>query len=57
MMHGAALDAQEINIRQKVRQDYREDRCNNPYYKGTLEYLLYMSEEQKIKLEGMFDES
>jgi len=43
----------EAAIRQQARQDYREDRCRNPYKTGTWESLWYNSEAGRILKEEL----
>lgn len=46
---------EEQNARYKARDDYRREAVfKNPYIKGTLESIAYLSEAQKIRFEREF---
>lgn len=46
------MDYEEIKIREACRWKYIEEGClDNPYPKGTLEYLVWDAEATKITLE------
>ncbi len=45
----------EQTARYKARDDWRREAVfKNPYIKGTLESIAYLSEAQKIRFEGMY---
>jgi len=43
------MKALEQRIRQQCRDDYRRDRCENTYPKGSYEHMIYLSEHQRIE--------
>jgi hypothetical protein len=48
------LKVQESNIRADVRRQYREEgNTENPYDRGTIQSIIWDSEETRIYIEGM----